>query len=296
MVIGMIWLQQAVVSNLKSQSTTQLSGSASKTLLSCVLSQSVLHVLEFFLENIHVGRGPWAGLQCVPSPSGGRPLKFQVNRPACSPQCLCRLFTLTSCCRSARGSQVISWELALHQVKLHSSKYTFLSWGSFSPFSFPLPPLPSPHDLSFQAGSFCVAQAGLEFPVLCLSLQVWSLWVCATMSSFRFCICFFGFLFFLTIWCVELKRGNHLKCITGNEKQNPCDFKGLLCSRNSMSETVRLVSGIQHPGSAGVYETTQHFMDIKEHLHVVKRDIDSLAQRSMVRSLCHGFELCHVLS
>ncbi|GAB1301821.1 Protein ERGIC-53 [Apodemus speciosus] len=51
--------------------------------------------------------------------------------------------------------------------------------------------------------------------------------------------------------------------------------------KNSMSETVRLVSGIQPPGSAGVYETTQHFMDIKEHLHVVKRDIDSLAQRSM---------------
>lgn len=100
---------------------------------------------------------------------------------------------------SARGSQVISWELVLQQVKLHSSKYTFLSWGSFSPFSFPLPPLPSPHDLSFQAGSLCVAQAGLEFPVLCLSLQVWSLWVCAIMSGFRFCICFFGFLFFLTI-------------------------------------------------------------------------------------------------
>lgn len=58
MVIGMIWLQQAVVSNLKSQSTTQLSGSASKTLLRYVLSQSVLHVLEFSLENIHVGRGP----------------------------------------------------------------------------------------------------------------------------------------------------------------------------------------------------------------------------------------------
>ncbi|ERE82903.1 protein ERGIC-53-like protein [Cricetulus griseus] len=51
--------------------------------------------------------------------------------------------------------------------------------------------------------------------------------------------------------------------------------------KNSMSETVRLVSGIQHPGSAGVYETTQHFMDIKEHLHVVKRDIDNLAQRNM---------------
>lgn len=52
--------------------------------------------------------------------------------------------------------------------------------------------------------------------------------------------------------------------------------------KNSMSETVRLVSGIAHPGpAAGVYETTQHFNDIKEHLHIVKRDIDSLAQRSM---------------
>lgn len=55
-----------------------------------------------------------------------------------------------------------------------------------------------------------------------------------------------------------------------------------------MSETVRLVSGIAHPGpAAGMYETTQHFNDIKEHLHIVKRDIDSLAQRSMVGSpLC----------
>ncbi|XP_004601758.2 protein ERGIC-53 isoform X1 [Sorex araneus] len=51
--------------------------------------------------------------------------------------------------------------------------------------------------------------------------------------------------------------------------------------KNSMSETVRLVSGVQHPGSAGaVYESTQHFNDIKEHLHVVKRDIDHLVQRS----------------
>nr|XP_012305518.1 protein ERGIC-53-like [Aotus nancymaae] len=49
-----------------------------------------------------------------------------------------------------------------------------------------------------------------------------------------------------------------------------------------MSETVRLVSGIQHPGSAGgVYETTQHFIDIKEHLHLVKRDIDNLVQRNV---------------
>ncbi|KAF6088253.1 lectin, mannose binding 1 [Phyllostomus discolor] len=51
--------------------------------------------------------------------------------------------------------------------------------------------------------------------------------------------------------------------------------------KNSMSETVRLVSGMQHPGSAGgVYETTQHFNDIKEHLHLVKRDVENLAQRN----------------
>lgn len=59
--------------------------------------------------------------------------------------------------------------------------------------------------------------------------------------------------------------------------------KGNFYFRNSMSDTIRLVSGIQHPGSAGgVYETTQHFNDIKEHLHIVKRDIDNLVQRNMV--------------
>lgn len=52
--------------------------------------------------------------------------------------------------------------------------------------------------------------------------------------------------------------------------------------KNSMVDSLRLVSGIQHPGSAGgVYETTQHFNDIKEHLHVVKRDIEHLVQRNM---------------
>lgn len=50
-----------------------------------------------------------------------------------------------------------------------------------------------------------------------------------------------------------------------------------------MADTLRLISGAQHPGSAaGVYETTQHFNDIKEHLHVVKRDIEHLVQRNMV--------------
>ncbi|EMP26707.1 Protein ERGIC-53 [Chelonia mydas] len=52
--------------------------------------------------------------------------------------------------------------------------------------------------------------------------------------------------------------------------------------RNSMGDTLRLVSGVQHPGSAGgLYETTQHFNDIKEHLHIVKRDIEHLVQRNM---------------
>ncbi|OXB77153.1 UNVERIFIED_CONTAM: hypothetical protein H355_014724 [Colinus virginianus] len=52
--------------------------------------------------------------------------------------------------------------------------------------------------------------------------------------------------------------------------------------KNAMTDTLRLISGAQHPGSAaGVYETTQHFNDIKEHLHVVKRDIEHLVQRNM---------------
>ncbi|OXB60775.1 hypothetical protein ASZ78_016826 [Callipepla squamata] len=52
--------------------------------------------------------------------------------------------------------------------------------------------------------------------------------------------------------------------------------------KNAMADTLRLISGAQHPGSAaGVYETTQHFNDIKEHLHVVKRDIEHLVQRNM---------------
>ncbi|XP_037228291.1 protein ERGIC-53-like isoform X2 [Falco rusticolus] len=55
--------------------------------------------------------------------------------------------------------------------------------------------------------------------------------------------------------------------------------------RNSMADTLKLISGAQHPGSAaGVYETTQHFNDMKEHLHVVKRDIEHLVQRNMPSS------------
>ncbi|NXX34872.1 LMAN1 protein, partial [Nicator chloris] len=50
--------------------------------------------------------------------------------------------------------------------------------------------------------------------------------------------------------------------------------------RSSVTDALKSISGGQHPGSAGVYETTQHFNDIKEHLHVVKRDIEHLVQRN----------------
>ncbi|NWI88752.1 LMAN1 protein, partial [Pitta sordida] len=51
--------------------------------------------------------------------------------------------------------------------------------------------------------------------------------------------------------------------------------------RNSVADALRSISGAQHPSAAGAYETTQHFNDIKEHLHLVKRDIEHLAQRNM---------------
>ncbi|XP_069076470.1 protein ERGIC-53 [Pleurodeles waltl] len=51
--------------------------------------------------------------------------------------------------------------------------------------------------------------------------------------------------------------------------------------RSAISDTLRTAGGIQHLGSAGGgYETAQHFSDIKEHLHVVKRDIEHLVQRN----------------
>ncbi|KAG9488341.1 protein ERGIC-53 [Eleutherodactylus coqui] len=57
-------------------------------------------------------------------------------------------------------------------------------------------------------------------------------------------------------------------------------FKHVSEMRNSMGETLRLVSGNPHGGAAG-YENTQHFNDIKEHLHLVKRDIEALVQKNM---------------
>lgn len=53
-----------------------------------------------------------------------------------------------------------------------------------------------------------------------------------------------------------------------------------------MADTLRLVSGAQHPGSAAAaYEAAQHFSDIREHLHGVKRDIEHLVQRNVVNHL-----------
>ncbi|NP_001080950.2 lectin, mannose binding 1 S homeolog precursor [Xenopus laevis] len=79
---------------------------------------------------------------------------------------------------------------------------------------------------------------------------------------------------------------------TGHQPQfAPADLNFLLSTqreviqqmaemRNSVSETVRLLSGNKPHGSAG-YETTQHFNDIKEHLHVVKRDVEHLVHKSL---------------
>lgn len=49
-------------------------------------------------------------------------------------------------------------------------------------------------------------------------------------------------------------------------------------------------------GGLGTYETVQHFNDIKEHLHVVKRNIEHIIQKNAVRSL-NGFpEILMILS
>ncbi|XP_023684479.2 protein ERGIC-53 [Paramormyrops kingsleyae] len=52
--------------------------------------------------------------------------------------------------------------------------------------------------------------------------------------------------------------------------------------RSSFYESVRQIGSAQHQGNAaGTYEAVQHFNDIKEHLHVVKRNIDHLIQRNV---------------
>lgn len=53
--------------------------------------------------------------------------------------------------------------------------------------------------------------------------------------------------------------------------------------RNSFYESLKQIGSSQHQGGAGAvgtYETMQHFNDIKEHLHTVRRDVEHLVQRS----------------
>lgn len=48
-----------------------------------------------------------------------------------------------------------------------------------------------------------------------------------------------------------------------------------------------------HVGGLGSYETVQHFNDIKEHLHVVKRNVEHIIQKNAVRSRDMIYVLLH---
>uniref|UniRef100_A0A3B5R7Y9 Lectin, mannose-binding, 1 n=1 Tax=Xiphophorus maculatus TaxID=8083 RepID=A0A3B5R7Y9_XIPMA len=53
--------------------------------------------------------------------------------------------------------------------------------------------------------------------------------------------------------------------------------------RSSFHESLKQIGSVQHQGNAGgvgTYETIQHFNDIKENLHTVKRDVEHLVQRN----------------
>uniref|UniRef100_A0A3Q0STY5 Lectin, mannose-binding, 1 n=1 Tax=Amphilophus citrinellus TaxID=61819 RepID=A0A3Q0STY5_AMPCI len=67
--------------------------------------------------------------------------------------------------------------------------------------------------------------------------------------------------------------------------------------KNSFHESLRQIGSVQHQGNPvgmGTYETVQHFNDIKEHLHTVKRDVEHLVQRHEVpRGASHAFLLIH---
>ncbi|KAK7896531.1 hypothetical protein WMY93_021856 [Mugilogobius chulae] len=54
--------------------------------------------------------------------------------------------------------------------------------------------------------------------------------------------------------------------------------------RNSFYESLKQIGSSQqqvNTGGMGNYESLQHFNDIKEHLHLVKRDVDHLVQKSV---------------
>lgn len=52
--------------------------------------------------------------------------------------------------------------------------------------------------------------------------------------------------------------------------------------RNSFQESLKQIGSAQQQqqGGMGTYENMQHFNEIKEHLHLVKRDVEHLVQRS----------------
>uniref|UniRef100_A0AAX7V3A9 L-type lectin-like domain-containing protein n=1 Tax=Astatotilapia calliptera TaxID=8154 RepID=A0AAX7V3A9_ASTCA len=58
-------------------------------------------------------------------------------------------------------------------------------------------------------------------------------------------------------------------------------LKSLNELKSSFHESLRQIGSVQNQGNQaamGTYETMQHFSDIKEHLHTVKRDVDHLVQ------------------
>ena len=61
-------------------------------------------------------------------------------------------------------------------------------------------------------------------------------------------------------------------------------FFALCRCRTSFHDSLKQIGSVQHQqgntGGMGTYETIQHFNDIKEHLHTVKRDVEHLVQRS----------------
>uniref|UniRef100_A0A3B3BLP0 Lectin, mannose-binding, 1 n=1 Tax=Oryzias melastigma TaxID=30732 RepID=A0A3B3BLP0_ORYME len=59
-------------------------------------------------------------------------------------------------------------------------------------------------------------------------------------------------------------------------------LKSLNDLRTSLLNSLNQVGSVQqgNAGGLGTYETIQHFNDIKEHLHAVKRDVENLAQRN----------------
>ncbi|KAM6984701.1 protein ERGIC-53 [Aplochiton taeniatus] len=77
-----------------------------------------------------------------------------------------------------------------------------------------------------------------------------------------------------------MQRGQH---VNYNPRQDRgTNHKTKYAFRNSFHESLKQIGSTQHQGNAvGAYETVQHFNDIKEHLHVVKRDVQQLIQRNV---------------